>query len=86
MGVGLHPVDDYRPGGTWGICDRCGFKKRLNTLRREWSGLMVCTDDWDPRPRDLSPPSLRPEGLPVRNARPDPGDTLGPNLTTWDDL
>lgn len=76
----------YRPGGVWGVCDRCAFKFRLNTLRAEWTGLRVCSECWDPRPAELSPPNVYPEGLPVRNARPDPGDVLGPNDTDWSDL
>ena len=24
------------------ICDRCGFKKKLHDLRKEWTGLKVC--------------------------------------------
>lgn len=81
-----HPVDDWVPGGTYGLCDRCGFKYRLHDLRKEWTGLLTCEADWDPRPPQLDPPNIYPEGLPVRNARPDPGDTLGPNLTTAADL
>lgn len=56
----------------WGICDRCGFKYPLRSLRREWTGLRVCRADWDPRPPDTRPPRLVPEGLPVRDARPEP--------------
>lgn len=59
-------------GGPWAICGRCGFKYRLAKLRREWTGLMVCPKDWDPKPAELRPPPVKPEGLPVRNARPDP--------------
>jgi hypothetical protein len=55
-----------------GICDRCGFEYDLHDLRREWTGLMVCNADWDPKPKTLTPPRLRPEGLPLRNARPEP--------------
>jgi hypothetical protein len=55
----------------WGICDRCGFKYPLPQLRREWTGLMVCPQDFDARPAEMRPPSVRPEGLPLRNARPE---------------
>jgi len=81
-----HPVNDWKPGGTWAICDRCAFQRRLSCLRVEWTGLKVCEDCYDPRPADLSRPNMRPEGLPVRGARPDPGDVLGENLTTAEDL
>jgi hypothetical protein len=52
------------------ICDRCGF--RYEKLRKEWTGLMVCDADYDPKPSDHTPPRLRAEGLPRPNARPEP--------------
>lgn len=55
-----------------GICDRCGFEYDLHDLRKEWTGLMVCAADWDAKPATLRPPRLYPEGLPLRNARPEP--------------
>lgn len=58
--------------GPWGICDRCGFKYPLRKLRKEWTGLKVCPRDWDPKPAELRPPPIRPEGLPVPGARPEP--------------
>jgi hypothetical protein len=61
----------YRPGGTWGICDRCAFKHRLTALKFEWTGFRVCNECWDPEPADLRAPNIYPEGLPVRDARPE---------------
>ncbi len=60
------------PGNPWAICDRCGCRFRLRDLRKEWTGLMVCPKDWDPRPADHRPPRIRPEGLPYPDARPEP--------------
>lgn len=34
----------YTPGGHWKICDRCGLKRRNYDTRKEWTGLIVCTD------------------------------------------
>lgn len=59
-------------GGPWGICDRCGFKHRLSRLKKEWTNLMVCPPCYDPRPADTKPVRVDPEGVPVRNARPEP--------------
>ncbi len=59
-------------GGAWAICDRCGFKYRHRQLRKEWTNLLVCSPCFDPRPADTRPPSIRPEGLPIRDARPEP--------------
>lgn len=71
----------------WAICDRCGFKYRLSQLRKEWTGLMVCEADWDPKPSELRPPAVRPEGLPVPNARPDPEPVYrDPSDNGWSDL
>ena len=57
---------------TWlAICDRCGFQYRASELRKEWTGLMVCREDFDPRhPQDFV------RGVPDRQnvpwARPEP--------------
>lgn len=56
----------------WAICDRCGFKYRRSQLRKEWTGLLVCPADYDPKPAELRPPPVRPEGVPVRDPRPEP--------------
>lgn len=55
----------------YGECMRCGFKRRLPELAKEWTGLRVCRDKcWDPRPPELRAPRYRPEGLPLPNASP----------------
>jgi hypothetical protein len=64
--------NSYIPGQPYGICDRCGFQKRLKTeLRKEWTGLMVCDPCYDVRPPEMSPPIVHAEGVPLPNARPD---------------
>lgn len=62
----------YVKGEALAVCDRCGFTRLHSALRKEWSGLMVCGDCWDPRPAEMTPPTVYPEGLPVRNPRPEP--------------
>lgn len=62
---------DYRPGGAYGLCQRCGFQHRLSDLRREWSGLLVCDEDYDPRPDTMRAPVVYPEGLPKLVTSPD---------------
>lgn len=76
----------YSPGAVKAICDRCGFEYRLSELRKEWTGLMVCAADFDPRPAEMTPPKVKPEGVPVPNARPDNQVDNTPNTTTRDDL
>lgn len=41
--------NDYKSGGSWGICDECGFKFRLSEMRRRWDKAIVCKSDWEPR-------------------------------------
>lgn len=60
-------------GGARICCERCGFKVRtVQALRREWSGLSVCAECWDPRPAELSAPNVYPEGLYRPGARSEP--------------
>lgn len=49
----------------------CGFKCRLNDMLLRWDGARVCKADWDPRPAELTPPNVGPEGLPRYNAQPE---------------
>ena len=36
--------------GQWNAeCDRCGRWRKSGKLRKEWTGLMVCSDCWEPR-------------------------------------
>lgn len=76
----------YKAGGTYGICDRCGLQYRLSELKREWTGLMVCESDWDPRPAEQKTPNVRPEGIAKPNARPDNQTDNTPNTTQPEDL
>ncbi len=32
-----------------GICQRCGLEYPLHKLRKEWTGLLVCKEDFDYR-------------------------------------
>ncbi len=55
----------------YGECMRCGFKRTLAELRKEWTGLKVCGACYDPRPPETRPPSVRPEGIVVPGASPE---------------
>ncbi len=64
----------------WGACQRCGFKRRLTSLRREWNGYRVCRDTcWDAKPADHKPPKLKPEGVIVPGASPETEPVFGRN-------
>lgn len=62
----------YIAGQPYGVCDRCGFRKRLYDLRTEWSNAKVCDECFDPRPVHLDTPPIDPmEGAPIPNTRPE---------------
>lgn len=71
----------YRTGGGYYICDRCGQRHRRWTMQTEWTGLKVDPKCLDPRPPQMMPPNVYPEGIPFLDARPpqDNPDRL------WDD-
>lgn len=51
--------NQYISGAWLTLCDRCGFRYHNFKLRKEWTGLRVCSgagtnDCWEPRhPQDL---------------------------------
>jgi hypothetical protein len=62
----------------YGACMRCGFKRRLPDLCKEWTGLRVCKDTClDPRPAELRSPYLKPEGIILPNASPETEPVFG---------
>lgn len=77
---------EYQSGGSWGTCMRCGFKHRLNEMSQDWTSSRVCSDCWDPRPAELSPPNIYPEGLPRPDASPEPPDVFVSQDIGPDDL
>lgn len=85
MGQYFRGPHGYQSGRPWAICDRCGFKRRRDTLRKEETGLLVCVECYDPPDPQRRPPVIGPEGLPIKDPRPDYENPL-PNTTTRDDL
>lgn len=61
----------YQPGNHWVLCDRCGMDYRRSEIKKEWTGLMVCDDCWDPRPIYRATPS---DKISVSDPRPDQPD------------
>jgi hypothetical protein len=55
----------------YGISDRSGFRYRLNRMKKEWNGLLVGPDEYDPKQPQLEPRRkvLDPQAL--LNPRPD---------------
>jgi hypothetical protein len=56
----------------WGISDRSGVRYRLRDMRKEWTGLLVGADEYDPKHPQLFPPKAYPDPQALRNPRPDP--------------
>jgi len=73
-------IETLKLGAYNAICDRCGFQYKDNELRKEWTGLMVCSgggtnDCWEPRHQsDFL--RTRKEHVHVPNASPEPVDTF----------
>ncbi|MGB0935660.1 MAG: hypothetical protein ACPGXY_06325 [Alphaproteobacteria bacterium] len=55
----------------YGISDRSGFRYRLRDMRKEWNGLLVGPDEWEPKHPQLEPIRHSPDAEALRNPRPD---------------
>jgi hypothetical protein len=62
-------ADEYRGGNAWFICDRCGQRWRRSRMQVEWDNFRVCPVCLDPRPPQMTPPDVYPEGLPFLDPR-----------------
>lgn len=76
----------YLHGSYNAICDRCGFEYKSGQLRKEWTGLRVCSTCFEVRhPQDFvrgkpdrqAPPWVRPEPPEIYLA---PGDVRAEDL------
>jgi len=52
------------------ICDRCGYQYDYLELQKEWNGLFVCPECYEPKHPQLDPPYSRPDPEALKNARP----------------
>lgn len=79
-------ADYYSHGSHNFICDRCGFKRKSFDKRKEWTGLMVCPECWDPRhPQDFVRGTIDRQS--VQDPRPEQADSfLSVGEVTRDDL
>lgn len=66
---GYQNYNAYRPGGGYFICDRCSQRWRRTFMLTEWTGLKVDAKCLDPRPPQMMPPDVFPEGMPFLDAR-----------------
>lgn len=55
----------------YGISDRSGFRYRLREMRKEWNGLLVGPDEYEPKHPQLEPIHVRADAQALRDPRPD---------------
>ena len=58
----------------WGLCDRCGQRYLLNDLRKEWQGLKVCLECYEPKHPQLEPRRNVSDAIALYEPRPTPDD------------
>ena len=55
----------------WGYSDRSGFRYRLREMRKEWNGLKVGPDEYEPKHPQLKPIQPGPDPTALHEPRPD---------------
>jgi len=55
----------------FGISDRSGFRYRLKDMRKEWNGLIVGKDEWEPKHPQLEPIRVPPDPQAIKDPRPE---------------
>ena len=56
---------------SYAISDRSGQRYRYKDMRREWNGLLVGKDEWEPKQPQLEPYPKVIDAQALKNARPD---------------
>ena len=56
---------------SYAICDRSGFRYPYKVMRREWNGLLVGPDQYEPKHPQLGPFRKVVDPQALQNARPD---------------
>lgn len=74
-------MQTYYKKGCWNaICDVCGFEFKSDALRKNWRGLFVCKQDYEPRhPQDSLRVRAERGGVPW--SRPEGADIFVPLCT-----
>jgi hypothetical protein len=75
---------NYLVLGQWNtLCDRCGFKFKNVSLKKEWTGLMVCEECFELRnQQDFI--RIKPEKVAPPWVRPEPSDQFVSICYTWE--
>ena len=56
----------------YGISDRSGFRYRLGDMKKEWNGLLVGPDEYEPKHPQLTPSKAPMDPQALRESRPEP--------------
>ena len=56
---------------SWAISDRSGFRYPYRVMKREWNGLLVGPDEYEPKHPQLGPFRKVVDPQALQNARPD---------------
>lgn len=56
---------------SYAISDRSGFRYRYKDMRKEWNGLLVGKDEWEPKHPQLGPFRKVVDAEALKDARPD---------------
>ena len=56
---------------SYAISDRSGFRYRYKDMRKEWNGLLVGKDEWEPKHPQLGPFRKVIDAEALKDARPD---------------
>jgi len=78
----------FKSGDYFVICDRCGFKRYRSQCKKEWTGLIVCSDTcFDHKHPQLTIKPVKDQHA-VPDARPEGTDVYvsTANPVTADDL
>ena len=66
---------------SWAISDRSGFRYPYRLMRKEWNGLLVGPDEYDPKQPQLGPFRKVSDPEALKNARPDRVEPL--DIYVW---
>ena len=55
----------------YGISDRSGFRYKLNEMRKEWTGMLVGPDEYEPKHPQLEPIQKVVDPQALKDPRPD---------------
>ena len=60
-----------------GLCDRCGFEYKLNSLKKEWNGLKTCVSCYESKHPQLDPHTAPADPQALYQPRPNTDKEVG---------